>query len=333
VGVALAVVVPTRGRPVRLRWLLDALASQTAADFSVIVACSAGDPALDVVRDFASVTEVVSAGGPAALRNAAWRASSAGLIAFTDDDCRPPADWVAQALAAATGHPGAIVQGATHPDPDELDVFRRAPHARSQEIDPPHVMAQTCNIVYPRSVLEAMGGFDETFPQAVGEDTDLALRARAAGTPYVAAPDVLTFHAVETGLVRRLRGSWRWQHMALVVRRHPELRAELPLGGYAWKARHAYLALAAAGIATAARSFAPSLNSSEKPRKMWTGAGRVGVAAALSLPYLLSTPPRYGASPRALARTATELPGRALVDAVELAALLRGSARYRTFLL
>jgi hypothetical protein len=163
-------------------------------------------------------------------------------------------------------------------------------------------------------VLERAGGFDESFPQAVGEDADLALRARAAGVEQVAAPEALTYHAVDAGLARRLRGSWRWRHMALLVRRHPGLRAELPLGGWAWKAEHARWALAAAGLGVA----------------VWR---RSPVAAAPAVPWLLRTPRAYGSHPRALARTASELPGRFVIDGVETAALLCGSARYRTFLL
>jgi glycosyltransferase involved in cell wall biosynthesis len=312
------VVVPTRGRPLRLRWLLNALAEQTLPRdrFEVVVAHNEDDA--ETARVLAGhplrpgTVRLRRGAGPAALRNAAWRTATAPLIAFTDDDCRPPADWLANLLEAAGRHPGAIVQGATRPDPDELGIHHHAPHARSQEIEPPHVMAQTCNIAYPRAVLERAGGFDETFPQAVGEDTDLALRARAAGAPYVAAPEALTYHAVDWGLVRRVRGSWRWQHMALLVRKHPGLRAELPLGGWAWKAEHARWLAAAAGLVLARRSR---------------------IASALALPWIAGAPRTYGSHPRALVRTASELPGRFVIDGVETAALLRGSARYRSLLL
>lgn len=305
----IAVVVPTRDRPVRLRWLLNALEEQDCRDFELVVAHNSRGPETAALLRERGVRhlELPPEAGPAALRNAAWRATSAPWVLFTDDDCRPPADWVRRAVEAVGRHPGAIVQGATRPDPDELGVFHHAPHARSQEIEPPHVMAQTCNIAYPRALLERVGGFDERFTQAVGEDTDLALRARAAGAPFVAAPEVLTHHAVDWGLRRRVRGSWRWQHMALLVREHPELRRELPLGGWAWSPRHARLLLAAAGLAL---------------RRPW-----------LAVPWLLGAPRTYGNHPRALARTAAELPGQALVDAVETAALLRGSLRYRTLLL
>lgn len=304
----LAVVVATKNRPVRLRWLLNALEEQTVAHELVVVHNSTEDETERLLRE-RGVTFIRAdpGAGPAAMRNLGWRRAGAPLILFTDDDCRPPAGWVGNALRAARAHPGAIVQGRTQPDPDELGVFHHAPHARSQQIEPPHVMAQTCNILYPREVLERVGGFDETFPQAVGEDTDLALRARAAGAQYAGAPEVLTYHAVDAGLLSRLRGTWRWQHMALLVRKHPRLRRELPLGGWAWKAAHARLLLAVAGLLL---------------RRPW-----------LALPWLLGTPRVYGNHPRALARTASELPGRAVLDAVETAALLRGSLRYRTPLL
>lgn len=318
---AIAVVVPTRGRPLRLRWLLNALHEQEIAEpFEVLVAWD-GDPASGVVlgghplagAGALRAIRMREGAGPAEKRNAAWRAARAPVVAFTDDDCRPPAGWLAALLTAARAHPDAIVQGATTPDPDELAVFHRAPHARSQQIAPPHPMAQTCNIAYPRALLERLGGFDESYADVAGEDVDLALRAQAAGAPLVAAPAALTHHAVEWGLRRRLRGSWRWRHMARVVREHPELRRELPLRGYAWSPRHAPLALALGGALLARR--APL------------------AAAALALPYALSTPRTYGSGPRALARTAAELPGRALVDGAQLAALLAGSIEQRTLLI
>ncbi len=320
---AIAVVVATNGaRPIRLRWLLNALEEQDLdpGEFEVVIGHDSADPAVvSLLRDHPlarrGTLRAVSLEptGPAAKRNAAWRAARAPVIAFTDDDVRPPAGWLRAALAAHRAHPDAIVQGQTQPDPGELEIYQRAPHARTQQIVPPDVMAQTCNILYPRAMLEAAGGFDASYPDAAGEDVDLALRCRAAGAAYVAAPEVLTYHAVETGVWTRLRGTWRWQHLALLVRRHPELRREMHCGGLVWKPGHAR----AAGVVAAA---------------LLARAAAVA-AAALTLPYLASTGLRYGRGPRAVVRTATELPGRVLVDAVELAAMVRGSIRHRTLLL
>jgi GT2 family glycosyltransferase len=310
-----SVVVPSHARPARLAALLDALAAQTlpAERWEVVVVHDdAGDvvsghplPALREVRIPAHER------GPARQRNRGWRMARAPLIAFTDDDCRPEPAWLEELLAAAGAHPGAIVQGATAPDPLELAAFA-SPHARSISVDPPGHFAQTCNILYPRALLEAVGGFDERFPAPAGEDTDLALRARAAGAPYVGAPAARVFHAVEPYSLRSaIRLAFKWRHLAYVVRRHPEVRRWFALGIF-WREAHLQLCLALAGAALARRHPA---------------------AAALCLPYLRDRLGRRGRGPRARLRAARELPERAAVDLAEIAAMAWGSARYRTFVL
>jgi len=214
-------------------------------------------------------------------------------------------------LAAAGEHPGAIVQGATEPDPEELGALA-SPHARTIRVDPPGRFAQTCNILYPRALLEAVGGFDERLPAPAGEDTDLALRARAAGAEYVGAPAARVFHAVEPhGLVAAVRLAFKWRHLAYVVRRHPEVRGWFALRVF-WREAHLRLCLALAGAALARRH---------------------PLAAALCLPYLRDRLGVRGTGPRARLRAARELPGRAAVDLAELATMIWGSARYRTFVL
>ncbi len=153
---------------------------------------------------------------------------------------------------AAAAHPGAILQGATRPDPDEEHLLV-APHARSITIDPPAQFGETCNIAYPREVLERMGGFDELFPEPAGEDTDLLQRALEAGVEQVGVPDALTYHAVETpGLLGALRRSRRWTALPHLVKNHPHMRREL-IAGVVWKSTHVLLPFAVAGAAVARR--------------------------------------------------------------------------------
>ena len=314
-------VVPSHDRPLRLRWLLNALEEQDAPPgaFEVIVAHDSTGPATAELLDahplsragVARALAFSSRRSPAALRNAGWRAARAPVIAFTDDDCRPPRSWVRQAIEAARRHPGAVIQGATHPDPDEAALLT-APHARTQLIHPPVPYAQTCNIIYPRELLERLGGFDERMPYAAGEDTDLAIRARRSGAPYVGASEVLTYHAVEAGsLLKRLRSIWRWQALAYMIKRHPELRRHFPLWIF-WKRTHAWLPLAAVA----------ALLGRRRP-----------LALPLALPWLVHTLPRYGTSPRGRLRSLIELPGRAAIDLTEFATLAWGSLKHRTLFL
>jgi glycosyltransferase involved in cell wall biosynthesis len=317
----IAVVVPSHDRPLRLRWLLNALEEQTLARdrFEVVVCHDSAGPETDRLLAehplagaglLHAVRLPAGTAPPGRNRNAAWRSARAPLIAFTDDDCRPPADWLEAALAAARRHPGAIVQGATEPDPEEEHLLR-APHARTQRVVPPSPYAEACNIIYPRELLERLGGFDEQM--RAGEDAELAWGAAEAGATRVAAPEVLTWHGVDTPwLGSRLRSTWRWRDLPKLIGRHPGHREAYPLGLF-WKRTHAWLPVALAGAALARR--------------------RNAAYAGLALPWVACTLPFYGAHARARLRSVSELPARAAIDVTELAALVWGSARHRTLFL
>jgi hypothetical protein len=300
-----------------LRWLLNALEEQTLprAAFEVIVCHDSKDPETAELLEQHPINarhiQIPAGSGPPGLqRNRAWRAAKAPLVAFTDDDCRPPEQWLEKALAAAEANPGQIIQGKTRPDPDELSIALHAPHARSQSIDPPVPWAQTCNIIYPRALLAEVNGFDERMEG--GEDCELAQRAIATGARLIGAPEVLTYHAVHaSGLTGKLRSLPRWQHLAGLFKRHPQLRSELTARIF-WRETHALVLIAAAGAIAARRH----------PQ-----------AALLIVPWALKAKPRYGPGPRGRLRAASELPGRAVIDLAEVAVLARGSVRYRTILL
>jgi GT2 family glycosyltransferase len=315
------VAIPSHARPIRLLWLLNALEEQTLPHdrFEVIVAHDSDDETPEILR-----THPLAQAGvlrelrfperqpPAAMRNAAWREARAPLVAFTDDDCRPEPTWLEELLATAAANPGAIVQGAIRPDPHELVLVEHSPHARTLTVHPPVPWAQTANILYPREVLERLGGFDERFPDAAGEDTDLAQRAVEAGVEYIGERRAITNHAVHAGgLSTLVKSVWRWQAVPAVVKRHPALREGMPLRIF-WKTRHARLALAAAALVGA--RWRPWL-------------------LALVLPWVVDAMPSYGSGLRGRVRALSELPTRAFVDAVEVAALARGSAKHRTLLL
>ena len=302
----------------RLRWLLNALEEQTLPRerWEVVVGHdSAGPETEELLRThplaeagvLRHVTLAPGSAPPGRNRNAAWRMSQAPVIAFTDDDCRPPPDWLANALAAAQRHPGAIVQGSTMPDPDEGKIGRLATFHRTQSIWPPRPWAQACNIVYPRELLERAGGFPEDM--YVGEDTALAENARALGATYVGAPEVVTRHAIdEESLLQAVRSAWRWQGLPLLLRRHPRMRDEFAMGLF-WKRTHAWAPFAALGVARMKRSR---------------------LAVLLAVPWLVHATPKHGTQPRPRFRALAELPGRFAVDVAEILALAWGSIKHRT---
>ncbi len=170
-------------------------------------------------------------------------------MAFTDDDCVPTPAWLETLLAAAASSGGeAIVRGRTLPDPAEAGS--RGPFAKTVEINGPSPYYETCNIVYPRSLLERIDGFDESYPSPAGEDSDLGARAVAAGGVPAFAPDALVHHAVSA------RGPWAALGDALLAadgvrayKRNPSLRRHLPLRVF-YDRSHPLLLLAFAGLLT-----------------------------------------------------------------------------------
>jgi GT2 family glycosyltransferase len=315
-----SVVVASHRREVRLTTLLDALAAQTLPRerLEVVVAHTYAD---DVARRVLDAHELARDGAlrhvrvdadrarPSVQRNTALRLAGAPLVAFTDDDCRPEPDWLERLVAAARANPGQLVQGATRPDPRE-HLALSALYSHTMEVDPPGGSWPTSNMLYERELIDRLGGFDE---QAItGEDLDLALRAQRAGASVVPEPGAVVNHAVvELSLGEKLRYNSKWQHLAYVVRKNPELRARCGLGIF-WEDRHLRAALALIGLVAARR-------------RAWT--------LAAVLPYALAERDHFGDSPRARARVLKRLPQLWLVDMAEIGWFARGSVRYRTLLL
>lgn len=325
----LSVVVPSQARRVGLLWLLDALAAQEPRDGSagghgwfevLVVHDGLPSPLLEAAAEHplvrAGVARLLAVDGPASAarkRNVGWRRARAPLVAFTDDDCRPRPGWGAAFLRGAERRPGALLQGGAAIDPDAHEVALRAPRPRLQRFAPPTPWAESCSLALPRALLQRLDGFDESYAR-VGEDTDLAWRAREAGARWLAVPDAVVDHAVETpGLRGALRAAGRFGETARLVRRHPGLRAHLP-GRVFWSPAHAWVLPAAVGTALALLRRRPS-------------------AVLLAAPWVAGHVTRYGHGPRGLARGATELPGDLLVDALGVAAFARASLRERSLLL
>lgn len=102
-----------------------------------------------------------------------------------------------------------------------------------------------CAALYRRSMLDEIGGFDETF-FAYGEDAELGLRARIAGWRCVYAPRALVFHerAATLGLTSVRRVSLIERNRVLLAVKHFPARLLL-LNPFYYAARLAAGAIAA----------------------------------------------------------------------------------------
>jgi GT2 family glycosyltransferase len=310
----IAVVIPTRGRETRLAFALDALAEQTLARerFEVIVvrAPGTGDQPLARAPDGLAVRfQDAARAGTATQRNVGWRTARAPLIAFTDDDCRATPEWLEHLLGAATG-PETIVQGRTEPDPEERHLL----HGLARTINNPEPSGwyETCNIAYSRALLERVDGFDERI-DFVGEDADLAMRARKAGARPGFAADAIVWHAVHPrNLPMAVRDALKRGSRPAIVARHRELRGALWRGVFTDR-DHARLLLAIAGVLAFRR--VPAL------------------AALACVPYVRHQLDPVGLTPWRLLRFPVRLLSIATVDGAETLAFAASSVRHRVLVL
>jgi glycosyltransferase involved in cell wall biosynthesis len=151
-------------------------------------------------------------------RNRGWHEARGGWVAYLDDDCKVPPEWLAVAREVIEQVSPDVLGGPSHPfyDTPKPDWFedRYASQGHGQEARPlyPNEYLSGMNIMFHRSLLEDVGGFDPELGMcgakiAYGEETDLLRRTRAS------LPDALIYYdprLLVHHLVRPEKMSVRW---------------------------------------------------------------------------------------------------------------------------
>jgi histidinol-phosphate phosphatase family protein len=225
-----SVVIPTIGREC-LADLLGDLATQWTGP--VYVVDDRPKPETDLPPgDY----QVLRSGGrgPAAARNVGWRAAKTEWIAFLDDDVRLPADWSAalqKDLAEVNDRVAGVQGGIEVPTgPRPTDWERSTAGLENADW-------ATADMVYRRTALDQVGGFDERFPRAYREDAELALRVRLHGWELVKGTRHVVHPVRNEGFwvsVRMQRGNADDALMRAVHGRAWRTLAQCPPGRFKW---------------------------------------------------------------------------------------------------
>ena len=219
-----SVVIPTHSRPQLLARCLEALAAQTLrrGDYEVIVVSDGPDARTraTVRRSAFPVrhVELDRRSGPAAARNAGWRAAVSPIVAFTDDDTVPEPGWLAVGLAEIASGADAVTGGIVMPlCAEPTDYERDAARLADAEF-------VTANCFVTRAMLAAVGGFDERFTLPWREDSDLHFRLIERGAVVRHATRALVVHPVRAaGWGVSLAQQRKVLFDALLYKKHPRL--------------------------------------------------------------------------------------------------------------
>jgi len=153
---------------------------------------------------------------PAVARNLGLSQASGEIVVFTDSDCIAAQDWLANLMAAYHAEPDrTVVGGAVAFDAhnywtlaDNISTFYRFLPSREPG---ERLHLPSLNFSAHRQVLQAVGGFDERYPQPTGEDTDLSLRLRQAGHSVYFEPGAVVYHhPPRQSLSALLRHAWNF---------------------------------------------------------------------------------------------------------------------------
>ena len=159
---------------------------------------------------------VSEARGLSAARNLGARTANADVLAFTDDDCVPDGEWLAElGRAFAADAAPAVVTGPMLPlpgaSPGLVAVSSRTSRERREFTGRalPWEVGTGGNTAIRRAWLDRVGGFDERLgvgtPGHAGEDLDLFRRVLQAGGRIVYEPDAVCRHEQKTPAERRAR--------------------------------------------------------------------------------------------------------------------------------
>ena len=211
----LAVIVPVFNESSGIRPTLDALLAQTDTDFDVwFVDNASTDDSAAVIASYHQprwhIVHEPQKGTGAAADTGMRAAIAAGatLLARTDADCLPRADWTAS-IRRSLGTLG-LVGGELVPRHDEgLSLGRRIllraavelaeafgrirPGNRDPEYRGPYMMAAGCNVGIRADLYVAAGGFPRTAIEDLHEDRALVNAVRRLTGNYARRRDVVVF--------------------------------------------------------------------------------------------------------------------------------------------
>jgi GT2 family glycosyltransferase len=203
-----SIIIPTYDRPRQLNLCLRSIAhlAYPRSRFEVIVVDDGSEtlpePIVDSFRSrFATTLLSQTNAGPAAARNTGAAQARGELLAFTDDDCRPAADWLQTLAARSASTPHCAIGGRT------LNALSRNVYSAASQLVIEFVYAYynanpnqarffaTNNLAVPTEQFRLLDGFDAaSFPFA-SEDRDFCDRWLQHGYRMIYAPEAVVYHA------------------------------------------------------------------------------------------------------------------------------------------
>ncbi len=209
--ITFSVVVPTHNRADALAQTLFHLSKQEfSQNWEVVVVNNNSTDDTDAVVESRREMFPVSlrlihekTPGAAAARNSGARAARGKYLIFIDNDILTPIDFLSRHLNALEKFPGSWIAGRAKNLPEQQNTifgrYIKSLYSPSAAEDDSSAIKETnemtaANVSMRREQFDGLGGFDENFHVASGEDRELALRAVEAGIKILFDPQNVVLH-------------------------------------------------------------------------------------------------------------------------------------------
>lgn len=204
-----SIIIPTYNRPEQLYGCIDSL---TYLDYSknsfevIVVDDGSTKPQKDIITSFQNKLDITlinkSHGGPASARNAGAKVAKGSFLVFTDDDCRPVSDWLKMYAQGFGDTPACVLGGCTK------NGLPGNPYATANQMLIDYLYEclparmkffTTNNMALSSQTFHEVGGFDEKFFFAGGEDREFCYRLISHGFKLVDEPKAKVLHYHDSG--------------------------------------------------------------------------------------------------------------------------------------
>lgn len=239
-----SIIVPTYNRLNELKKCLNALShlNYPKKSFEVIVIEDGGNDGTEKYmknfikknKNFKYIRQKNA--GPARARNLGIRKSKGEIIFFLDDDDLVPKDWIELHLRWYKDKNVAGVGGNhffkkiswadSYYLARYLDEFLNVQRWNKKDITKG---LATANCSYRKKVLDEVGGFDETYPLAAGEDVDLTQRVMALGYDVIKDPSIVTEHLRTETIHSAIKLKFKRMSGAVIDNKRRNIKLDPPL--------------------------------------------------------------------------------------------------------
>jgi GT2 family glycosyltransferase len=202
---AISVVLATKGNKLMLlKRCIKSLQKQTFHEFEIVLVYSIYP---ELPRKLFETCNIVTlkenSSTLGAARNLGVKHAKAELVAFIDDDCEAPEDWLYKIFSTFQRYPSLFCLGGPHLTPPEQSEknplrfvqgsFAESRMGKNIRLDRSAVgKIAGCNVAYRKAIFEKIGYLDEKLKS--GEDWEFHIRLAENGYSMRYDPEILVWH-------------------------------------------------------------------------------------------------------------------------------------------